>query len=75
MRAFKPGAINQYLATLPEEYQKLAIQAIIDEHNRWERGDLTPEERESQEMMRRLGRQAAQTVDNVFLKCLNKRSV
>ena len=66
----KPSAVEQFIATLPEDLQVKCLNAIKEEHDRWERGDLTPDEKELQEVARNLGRSAAQRRDEIALKIL-----
>lgn len=69
---FKPSALEIYIATLPEHLQVLALNAIAEEHDRWERGDLTAEEKEGLKIAREMGEAARKTVDNAILKALSK---
>jgi len=67
---FRPSAIDELLATLPEDLQILALQAIKDEHDRIERGDFTEEEREMFKIVNDLGRSAGETMDSIIIGCL-----
>ncbi len=69
---FKPSVLEQWIATLPEHLQVLALNAIKEEHDRWERGDLTAEEKEGLKIAREMGEAARQTVDDAILRTLSK---
>lgn len=56
---FKPSAIEEFIATLPNGVQAIATRATNEERDRWERGDLTEEENGILHTTRRLGKAAA----------------
>lgn len=68
---FKPSAINNLLATLPENLQILALQTIKEEYDRLERGDFTENEKKMFQLVIELGANAAKTINQIALKCIN----
>lgn len=69
---FRPSAIDEFLATLPEDLQILALQVIKEEHDRFERGDFTDEEKKMFQMASDLATNMAKTLDQIALKCITK---
>jgi len=69
---FRPSAIDDFLATLPDDVQILALQAIKEERDRFGRGDFTEEEKKMFKMASDLGANAAKTFDQIALKCITK---
>ena len=69
---FKLSAIEQYIENLPENLQLLALSAIKEEHDRWERGDLTPTEKAFEEMVFVSGQIMAQKIDEEILSILTR---
>ena len=67
---FKPSVLEQYINTLPEDLQILALQIVKEEHDRWKRGDLTPEEKARQETVREFAKSTAQTMEKIAIKCI-----
>jgi len=67
---FGPSTIDRFLAELPEDLQILALEALAEEHKRWEEGRLTPEEKESFKTFEELGRTMAQTLDGKIMEIM-----
>lgn len=67
---FGPSAVEQFIATFPEELQCLALQVIKEEHDRFEREDFTPKEKELFRIASELGELSRQTIDDVIAKCI-----
>lgn len=67
---FRPSAIDEFLATLPVDLQILALQAIKEEHDRFARRDFTEEEKKIFRLAEDCGRNAAETIDRIILKCI-----
>lgn len=65
---FKPSALEQYMDRLPESLQILALQAVVEEHDRWERGDLTEEEKRFSDRAGKIGKSAQQTKEAISAK-------
>ena len=61
------SSINEFLATLPIELQIEALKVIKEEHDRWERGDLTEEEKEWSEIACELGKNMRQTMEEIYM--------
>uniref|UniRef100_A0A6M3LJP9 Uncharacterized protein n=1 Tax=viral metagenome TaxID=1070528 RepID=A0A6M3LJP9_9ZZZZ len=70
----RPSAIDEFLAPLPENLQILALQAIKEEHDRFERGDFTEEEKKLFQTAADLGTNAAKTIERIALKCITSGS-
>ena len=64
---FRPSVIEEFLATLPEDLQILALHAIKGEHERFGRGDFTEEEKEIFKMASGLGRAAKKIIEKNFV--------
>jgi hypothetical protein len=60
--------INKFLATLPIELQIKALKAMKEEHDRWECGDLTEEEKEYSEIFAELGKNMGETIDKIQMR-------
>ena len=69
---FRPSSIDYLLAALPDDLQAMALQAIIDERNRIERGAYTEEERAMFENIDSLGWSAAETLDKLMCGIIQK---
>lgn len=68
----RPSALEQYIATLPEDLQRVALQAVKEEVERLQQGDYTPEEVEAQKISAALGAAFRRTMDMVILDLLKK---
>lgn len=70
---FKPSALEFYIATLPEGLQIEALKAVKEEHDRWDRRDLTPEEYHlSVEIPTKLAINCRKTIEALYVSILNK---
>ena len=65
MIKFKPSSLENFIATLPESYQILALQAIKEEHDRFACEDFTEEEKTLFKFTSDLGTALAKTIDRV----------
>ena len=63
---YKPSAIEEYLSTLPKPLQVIGLQAIKEEHERWESDDLTKQEREFQKIVYNLAMSACRYRENII---------
>lgn len=70
---FHPSEIDRMLAEMPEEMQILALQAIIEEHERFQRGDFTEEEMRVFEYSEACGAAMAETVDEIIVGVLAQK--
>ena len=68
---FKPTAMEQYISTLPENLQVLALKAVKEEHDRWERGDLTEDEKAQQVIVKHLGTGMASPMEKMAARIFN----
>ncbi len=72
---FKPTAMEQYISTLLEALQILALKVVKEEHDRWERGDFTPEEwvelAKSRKLFRELGENVACAMEKIAARVFN----
>ena len=64
---FRPSVIEEFLATLPEDLQILALQAIKEERERFGRGDFTEEEKKIFKIASDLGRAAKKKIEKNFV--------
>ena len=71
---FRPSAIDEFLATLPEDLQIIALQVIKEERERFERGDFTEEEKRVFQVAEDLGASAAKTIEKIRLECITSGS-
>ena len=63
-----PSAICDFICELPLSLQEEALKVIKEEHDRWERGDLTDEEKEESKLFQQLGENMAETMEKIALK-------
>ncbi len=61
----KPSALEVCIARLPVWLQIEALKVIKKEHDRWERGNLTEEEKEFSGMVCELGKNMGKTIDDL----------
>ena len=64
----KPSALEVFICKQPSWLQIEILKVIKEEHDRWERGDLTEEEKEMSRFCCELGRNMGKTVDDIAMK-------
>lgn len=67
---FKPSSLDVYISSLPPFYQKLAMNAIAEEHQRLERGEYTEEEYRYYSAIQIASAKLANNIDSLILKSL-----
>jgi len=68
----KPSALETVISTLPKSLQIEALAVVKEEHDRWERGDLTPEERVFSNRVKKLGSAVAKRIEIEGRKAMTK---
>lgn len=71
-KKFRPSAFGEFLATLPEHLQILALEAIKEEHERFERKDFTEEEKMFFKFASDCGLAAAKTAESIAIRSLGR---
>lgn len=66
----QPSMLEKYISTLPKDLQTLALQAVVKEHTRWLKGDLTEKEKLFQKEAKELGIFMAKTIDQIAFNVL-----
>jgi hypothetical protein len=70
---YKPPALSERLKDLPEDLQIMALRAIKEEVDRFERGDFTEEEKRSFELARELGASAQKTKEKIITEIFSSK--
>jgi hypothetical protein len=70
---YRPSALEEYISTLPYDLQILSLSAVKEEHDRIMRGDLTPEEKRFQDLVKSLGAAAARKREAIALSVFQGR--
>lgn len=73
--SFRPSVIEEWLSEQPIKIQKLALQVIIEEHDRWDRGDLTDREIRMRNTARAFGEAVGRQRDKMILDVLSEHSM
>jgi len=70
---YKPSRLELFIATLPKELAMIALKAVAEEEDRWNRQDYTKEEKEMFANAKILGQSARETYNKIVLKELYKQ--
>ena len=69
---YRPSAIEQYIARLPNHLQAIALQAVLTELYRWKSGNLTTQELALVNMAHQCGVVAAKRFDDIAIAILTR---
>ncbi|HDY68142.1 hypothetical protein LCGC14_1610590 [marine sediment metagenome] len=70
---FKPSAVEEYLSTLPLEWQVRGLQIVDEEVERWKHHKLTLKEREFVDNAKKMGISMAKKRESIAKEVLNGR--
>lgn len=63
--------LEKFIAGLPLYWQMLALNAIIEETKRWEKGEYTEEEKRLLEICKKVGEESANHLDRIYKLAFN----
>jgi len=69
---YRPSKTEIIISKLPIEWQIKCLEVIKEEHDRFERGDFTEEEKWMFKKMEELGEKAAEYREKIFLEAYIK---